>query len=175
MVVYFWFFTESWEFEVNAVLMPDNMFCLPFWEGFTVTRFQQQSNTLLLELEPAPDTPPRWRVRCPQCGPKMEQLSWLGRYARLTRRLAETVAHGCSQLPIRHVAELFGLHWDTVRQLDRRRPELQLAGLPEAETRRMLWVGEGRSREAIRPFFSGLRKRALRPDRSRRHGHEHGV
>jgi len=196
--------------------MPDDMFRLPFWEGFTVTRFQRQSDSLHLELEPAPDTPPRcsgcqrigspvhehhWRtlrdlpilghhvwlrarlrrVRCPQCGPKMEQVDWLDRYARLTRRLAQTVAQWCSKLPIRHVAQLFGLHWDTVRQLDRRRLEQQLATLPEAEprhlvmdefalykghryatvvmdaeTRRVLWVGEGRSREAIRPFFEWL-------------------
>ena len=189
---------------------------LPFWEGFTITRFQRQSSTLHLDLEPKQDTPPRcsgcqsvcrpvhehhWRtlrdlpilgyqvwlraklrrVRCPQCGPKMEQVSWLDRYARLTRRLADTVAHWCSKLPIRHVAELFGLHWDTVRQLDRRRLEQLLNALPEAEprrlvmdefalykghryatvvmdadTRRVLWVGEGRSREAVRPFFAWL-------------------
>ncbi len=68
----------------------------------------------------------------------MEQVSWLDRYARLTRRLAEAVTHWCSKLPIRHVAELFGLHWDTARQLDRRRLEQQLATLPEAEPRRLL-------------------------------------
>lgn len=68
-----------------------------------------------------------------------------------------------------------------MRQLDRRRLEQQLASLQEgesrhlvmdefalykrhryatvvmdAETRRVLWVGEGRSRAAIRPFFVGL-------------------
>lgn len=200
----------------TAVLMPDDMRHLPFWEGFTVTRFQRHADALHLDLEPTPDTPPRcsgcqrvgspvheyrWRtlrdlpilghpvwlrvrlrrVHCPYCGPKQEQVRWLGRYARLTCRLAETVAHWCSKLPIRHVAALFGLHWDTVRLLERRRLAQQLDALPEpeprrlvmdefalykghryatvvmdADTRRVLWVGEGRSREAIRPFFTWL-------------------
>ncbi|UDM18799.1 hypothetical protein LCH97_15580 [Vogesella sp. XCS3] len=36
----------------------------------------------------------------------------------MTYRLAETVAHWCSKLPIRHVAALFGLHSDTIRLLE---------------------------------------------------------
>ncbi len=35
------------------------MFHPPFLEGFTVTRFQHQSDALHLELEPTPDNPPR--------------------------------------------------------------------------------------------------------------------
>lgn len=121
------------------------------------------------------------RIVCDNCGQRMERVSWLDRYARLTTRLAEAIAHWCSKLPIQHVAESFGLHWETVRQIDRRRLLLQLADLPEpqprrlvmdefalykghryatvvldADTRRVLWVGEGRSREAIRPFFVWL-------------------
>jgi transposase len=85
-------------------------------------------------------------------------------------------------LPIKHVAEFFGLHWSTVRQIDRRRLQALIAGLPtpqprrlvmdefalykghryasvvlDADTRRVLWIGEGRSRAAIRPFFQSLR------------------
>ena len=34
----------------------------------------------------------RVRVECPTCGPKLERLAWLAAYARVTRRLAESVA-----------------------------------------------------------------------------------
>ncbi len=190
------------------------MSCLPFWEGFRISRIERQAGALHLHLEP--DAPPicsgcgqicsriheyhsrrvrdlpilgesAWlhvkfrRLQCSRCGRRMERVSWLDRYARLTSRLAETVAHWCMRLPIRHVAELFGLHWETVRRLDQRRLLQQLAALPvaqprrlvmdefalykghryatvvlDADTRRVLWVGEGRSREAIRPFFAWL-------------------
>src|SRR6188474_1142346 len=34
---------------------------------------------------------PRVRVACARCGPRLERLSWLEPYARLTRRLGESV------------------------------------------------------------------------------------
>jgi len=77
-------------------------------------------------------------VRCPHCSPKKEQVSWLDSYARLTHCLAQTVAHWCRKLPIRHVAALFGLHWDIVRLLDRRRLAQQLHALPEPEPRHLV-------------------------------------
>ena len=52
---------------------------------------------------------PRRRVACPRCRPRLERLSWLGRYQRVTRRLADSVARLCRVLPIKHVAALFGL------------------------------------------------------------------
>lgn len=121
------------------------------------------------------------RVACVSCGKRMEWVSWLDRHARLTTRMAQTVALWCAKLPIQHVANLFGLHWETVRELDRRRLAAVLDGLPEpeprrlvmdefalykghryatvvldADNRRVLWVGEGRSREAVRAFFTWL-------------------
>lgn len=121
------------------------------------------------------------RVRCVTCGPKTERVTWLNRHARITQRLAEFVGLWCEKLPAAHVCKLSGLHWETVRKIDRQRLENKVAGLPEAEptrlvmdefalfkghryatvvldadTRRVLWVGEGRSREAIRVFFEWL-------------------
>lgn len=121
------------------------------------------------------------RVACPTCGTRMASVSWLDRHARLTRRLADTVSTLCARLPTTHVAALFGLHWSTVRTLDRRRLEIAVAALPpaqptrlvmdefalykghryasvvlDADTRRVLWIGQGRSRAAVRPFFEAL-------------------
>jgi transposase len=95
--------------------------------------------------------------------------------------LTEAVAAACNKLPIQHVAELFGLHWETVRQQDRRRlqsiVDAQPVAVPrrlvmdefalhkghryatvilDADSRRVLWVCEGRSRMAIRSFFDWL-------------------
>ena len=123
------------------------------------------------------------RVACPDCGTRMEAVSWLDRHARLTRRLADAVSMMCARVPTAHVAELFGLHWSTVRTLDRRRLQTAVAALPpprptrlvmdefalykghryasvvlDADTRRVLWIGLGRSRAAVRPFFEALGK-----------------
>lgn len=64
---------------------------------------------------------PRARVRCPRCGPTVEAIPWLDRYARLTTRFAESIARLCEVLPVKHVATWFRVGWDTVKpkhQLD---------------------------------------------------------
>ena len=123
----------------------------------------------------------RRRVLCPCCGPKLEALSWLERYARVTRRLAQSVARLCKILPIKHVAEFYGLGWDAVKQIDKDYLQetlgpVDLSGIEvivmdefaiqkghryatvivEPYTKRVLWVGRGRGREDIRPFFERL-------------------
>jgi transposase len=123
----------------------------------------------------------RRRVLCPHCGPKLEKLSWLDHYARVTRRLAQSVARLCMILPIKHVAEFYGLGWDAVKRIDKDYlqetlgpPDLSdLAAIVmdefaiqkghryatvivEPHNKRVLWVGRGRGREDIRPFFELL-------------------
>jgi transposase len=123
----------------------------------------------------------RRRVWCPRCGPKVEALPWLDRYQRVTRRLAESVARLCSVLPVQHTAEFFGLNWKTVKAIDKRHlaealGPVDLSGvriiamdefaiekghryatvIVEPGSKRVLWVGRGRSRESIRPFFELL-------------------
>ncbi|MFP3507570.1 helix-turn-helix domain-containing protein, partial [Burkholderia sp. SIMBA_062] len=78
------------------------------------------------------------RVRCAGCGPRTEQVSWLDRHARITRRLAEFVGRWCEKLPIAHVCRLSGLHWETVRRIDARRMQACLDALPEAQPRRLV-------------------------------------
>jgi len=124
---------------------------------------------------------PRVRVACPHCGPRLERLPWLDPYARVTQRLAESVGRLCEVMAIRHVARFFGLDWKTVKRIDRARLEralgpVDLEGIEvialdefaiqkghryatvivEPTRKRVLWVGRGRGREDIRPFFELL-------------------
>lgn len=123
----------------------------------------------------------RRRVLCPCCGPKLEHLPWLEKYARVTSRLAENVARLCQILPIKHVANYYNLNWKTVKTLDKRHLLKTLGPIDltdvrvlamdefairkghryatliiEPYTKRALWLGRGNSRESIRPFFELL-------------------
>lgn len=129
----------------------------------------------------------RCRVKCPRCGPKLEQLPWLGRYSRVTRRLAESVARMCKILPLKHVAEYYDLNWNTVKGIDKAYLREHLGPLDledieqiamdefaiqkghryatvivEPHTKRVLWVGRGRGREDVRPFFQLLGEKGRR-------------
>lgn len=129
----------------------------------------------------------RRRVACPRCGPKLERLDWLDRYARMTQRLAESVARLCSILPVKHTAAFYGLSWDQVKRIDKAYLETRLGPVDlkgvevvimdefalqkghryatvvaEPSTKRVLWVGRGRSREEIRPFFKLLGEEGCR-------------
>ena len=124
---------------------------------------------------------PRVRVACRRCGPKLERLSWLEPYARVTQRLGESVAQLCRVASVRHVANYFGLDWKTVKELDfaglqRQLGPVDLDGLEvigmdefaiqkghryatvivEPTRKRVLWVGRGRGRADVRPFFELL-------------------
>jgi len=136
---------------------------LPCWGALTVLKLHRR------------------RVRCPACGPRLERLGWLAPHARVTTRLAESVARLCQMLPVAHVARWFALGWDAVKDIDKAHLERRL-GPPDLDglsvlamdefaihsghryatvvadprTRRVIWVGRGRSREAIRPFFELL-------------------
>lgn len=123
----------------------------------------------------------RRRLACPRCGPRLERLRWLARYARVTQRLADNVAQLCTVMTIKQVAQHYRLGWDAVRDLDKGylqravgpvdlrgvtrlvmdefslHPVQKLATvITDAVTRRVLWVGKGRSREDVRPFFELL-------------------
>jgi transposase len=84
-------------------------------------------------------------------------------------------------LPVSHVSRLIGLHWHTLKALDKRRLNTSVGAfepgevcrlimdefalhkghryataIMDAERTRVLLVGHGNSREAIRPFFELL-------------------
>ena len=69
---------------------------------------------------------PRLRLQCPNCGPKLEDLNWLEPYARITSRLARSVALLCKVMTLRHVAKFYGLAWSTVKLIDHRQLEREV-------------------------------------------------
>jgi len=127
---------------------------------------------------------PHARLRCPRCGPTVEEIPWLDRYQRMTKRLAETIGRLAQVLPLSQVAALYHVSWDTVKQIDKRALAARLGpmaasdfsgvrriGIDEfalrrgqqyatlvvdVDTKRVLWVGRGRDAEALSGFFAAL-------------------
>lgn len=125
---------------------------------------------------------PRRRLWCERCaGPQLERLSWLGRYQRVTDRLAEACSQLLHSASVQAVSQFYALDWHTVKTIDKTRlmaklvePEwTQIRFLAMDEfalhkghryatvvinplNRQVLWLGEGRSRETARTFFAQL-------------------
>ena len=121
------------------------------------------------------------RLACPRCGQRVEKIDWLDRYARHTRRLARSVSRMCQGTTVKKTAEFYGLSRRTVKRIDKEWLEESL-GPPdlskveviamdefaiqkghryattvvEPTRKEVLWVGRGRSREDVRPFFEML-------------------
>ncbi len=121
------------------------------------------------------------RVKCESCGTRMEKVAWLEPYARVTKRLAQCIAQLCDVLPVRQAAEFYDVAWHTAKRIHKHylmatlgTPDLSnvteigmdefalhkghryATVIVEPQTRRVLWVGRGRRREDIRPFFELL-------------------
>lgn len=121
------------------------------------------------------------RLLCPHCGPIREDVPWLGRYARVTNRLANSVAFLCDVMPVKAVAQFYRLNWHTVKEIHKRTLRFRLDPVDLANVtvllmdefaiqkghryatvvvdptrKEVLWVGRGRSRKDIRPFFQLL-------------------
>lgn len=127
---------------------------------------------------------PQARLECPRCGPTIEQIPWLDRYQRMTKRLAATIAGLAQVLPLSQVAALFHVSWDTVKQLDQRALAARLGPMAagdfsgvrriaidefaihkgqtyatlvvDVDTKRVLWVARGRDVAALAGFFAAL-------------------
>ena len=127
---------------------------------------------------------PHARLQCPRCGPTSQQLPWLDRYQRMTKRLADAIARLAQVFGIKPVATLFHLSWDAVKQVHARALATWLGPLEtsdlstvrriaidefalhkgqtyatlvvEVDTKRVLWVARGRTADALDGFWRAL-------------------
>ena len=124
------------------------------------------------------------RIRCPQCGPKIEKVAQLPSKAPFSKRFEEAVGQAYESAAARQVARRMGLAQSTVRAIDlrylerweakRRKPLLRQMSVDELhrgkkdkfltvvcnlETGEPLWFGKTRKKETLDEFF----RNELRP------------
>ena len=131
-----------------------------------------------------------YRVKCPDCGVKVEKVPLLPSKAPFSKRFEDAVGQACESAAARQVARRFGLAQSTVRAIDqrylerwaasRRRPALRQMGVDEIylgkkvkfltvvcnlETAEPVWFGRERKKETLDGFFqeelSGAQRRNL--------------
>lgn len=119
-----------------------------------------------------------YRVRCPDCGVKIERVAQLPSKAPFSKRFEDAVGVACESGSARRVSRQFGLAPTTVRAIDlrylerwgaqRRRPALTHMGVDEIwlgkrtkfltvvsnlETGEPLWFGRDRTQATLDTFF----------------------
>jgi len=119
------------------------------------------------------------RVQCPGCGVRVEGFAWAEPWARVTRALANAAASLARELSWQGTARHFGLNWKTVAgvvqravryglrhrkrapvhmigidEVSRRKGQVYLTVVYALERRVLLWVGEDRTEEAVKKFFT---------------------
>jgi len=119
------------------------------------------------------------RVECPRCGVRVEAIPWAEPWARVTRALSNAVACLARELSWQGTARQYGLNWKTVAGIvkravryglrNRKRPAVHVIGMDEVSRRKgqvyltvvydlerrvLLWVGEDRTEEAVKKFFT---------------------
>jgi transposase len=128
------------------------------------------------------------RVAC--CGgTRVETFPWEAPGHRMTRRFFERVAALCTLLPVLKVAKMARLSWDTVARVDKTATRLALGAddalldglrfigvdevsrdgshryftvVSDLETGRVVWIAEGKRKEALEAFFIKLGKRGCK-------------
>ena len=119
------------------------------------------------------------RVECPRCGLRVEDFPWAEPWARVTTALSNAVARLARELSWQGTARQYGLNWKSVATIVKRavqyglkhrtRPPVHLIGIDEVSRRKgqvyltvvydlerrvLLWVGEDRTEEAVKKFFT---------------------
>ena len=119
------------------------------------------------------------RVDCPRCGVRVEDFPWAEPWARVTAALANAVATLARELSWQGTARQYGLNWKSVATIVKRaveyglrhrtRPPVHAIGIDEVSRRKgqvyltvvydlerrvLLWVGEDRTEEAVKKFFT---------------------
>jgi len=123
----------------------------------------------------------KWRVHCPTCGVRVEDVGFADPYSHYTHRFEELIVRLCQYMPIANVADMLGLNWKTVKEIDKRalqrtfaNPDyssLRLLSIDEIsykkrhkyltlvldlEHTQVVWVGEGRSQATLETFFDEI-------------------
>ena len=124
---------------------------------------------------------PERRIQC-RCGYRgMEKLGFIDPYSRCTKRLEEYVFMLCKIMTVNDAAELLGLGWHTVKNIDKKHIKKQTVGLTEAnpvrigvdevaytkghnyltvvrdvDSGKVFWVGFKRTKETLNSFFAEL-------------------
>ena len=119
------------------------------------------------------------RVDCPRCGVRVEDFAWAEPWGRVTTALAHAVAVLARELSWQATARHYGLNWKSVATIVKRaveyglrqraRPPVHAIGIDEVSRRKgqvyltvvydlerrvLLWVGDDRTEEAVKPFFT---------------------
>lgn len=93
----------------------------------------------------------KYRVKCPNCGVKIEKLDFVDLYSRYTNRFEEYVARLCRITSVKQVADLLELDWKTVKNIDKKYLEKELA-IPDYDELRILTVDEISSKKGHHYF-----------------------
>jgi transposase len=127
------------------------------------------------------------RVRCPECGPKIERVTQLPGKSPFSKRFEDAVGEACEIASARQVARRMQLAESTVRAIDRRylerwaagrkKPALKQMGVDELylgksdkfitvvsnlETGEPLWFGYERKKDTLDEFFRSQLSRGQR-------------
>jgi transposase len=119
------------------------------------------------------------RLDCPRCGVRVEDFPWAEPWARVTSALSHAVAVLARELSWQGTARQYGLNWKSVAtivkraveyglrhrarrtvhvigmdEVSRRKGQVYLTVVYDLERRVLLWVGQDRTEEAVRPFFT---------------------
>jgi transposase len=137
-----------------------------------------------------------YRVRCPNCGLKIEKVDQLPSKAPFSKRFEEAVGEACESASARRVAKQFGLPQSTVRAIDlrylerwsaqRRMPALRHMGFDEIflgkstkfvtvvsnlESGEPLWFGRAQERDPGRVLPHSVKRPSAAADRGSLCGH----
>ena len=128
------------------------------------------------------------RVRCRNCGIRIEQVAWARTRSRFTHQFEAEVLCRARDTSISGVCRQLGLHWSSVMRLIERwveevaarqfRKPLRYIGVDEVSygrgqnkyltivwdhvRARVVWIGHGRDRETLDAFFAKLDEKTPR-------------
>jgi transposase len=123
----------------------------------------------------------KFRVDCPNCGVRVEELGFARVFSHYTVRFEDYVAKLCKILPVSSVAEFLSLDWKTVKEIDKRYLEeefkspdyssLKILAIDEVsyksghqyltvvldlERTKVVWVGKDRAKQTLDKFFTEI-------------------